>query len=48
MEIRAAGAESLPFLERMLFEAFFWDPSAQRPAFEAFRADPEFIKLLAG
>src|SRR5262245_31808157 len=32
----------------MLFEAFFWDPRAERPAFDAFRRDPEFVKLLAG
>ncbi|RIL05395.1 MAG: N-acetyltransferase [Proteobacteria bacterium] len=32
----------------MLFEAFFWDPAAPRPAFEAFRREPEFAKQLAG
>jgi ribosomal protein S18 acetylase RimI-like enzyme len=48
VEIRRAEAASLPFLERMLFEAFFWDPEAARPAFDAFRSDPEFAKLLAG
>jgi ribosomal protein S18 acetylase RimI-like enzyme len=48
VEIRAGEAACLAFLERMLFEAFFWDPRAERPAFEAFRADPEFTKLLAG
>jgi ribosomal protein S18 acetylase RimI-like enzyme len=48
MEICRAGAESLTFLERMLFEAFFWAPRAERPAFAAFRSDPEFVKLLAG
>jgi GNAT superfamily N-acetyltransferase len=46
--IRSAGAESLPFLERMLFEAFFWDPRAERPAFATFRSNSEFVKLLAG
>lgn len=46
--IRAGDAASVAFLERMLFEAFFWSPLAERPAFETFRADPEFIKLLAG
>ena len=48
MEVRRAGAESLPFLERMLFEAFFWDPRAVRPPFAAFRLEAEFVKLLAG
>ena len=48
MEIRAGDAACLPFLERMLFEAFFWDPRAERPGFDTFRADPEFTKLLAG
>ena len=48
VEIRRAGAEHLPFLERMLFEAFFWDPRAVRPPFAEFRREPEFVKLLAG
>ena len=48
MEIRRAGAADLPFLERMLFEAFFWDPRAVRPPFVEFRREPEFVKLLAG
>ena len=48
VEIRAARSADLPFLERMLFEAFFWNPAAVRPAFETFRGDPEFAKLLAG
>lgn len=32
----------------MLFEAFFWDPAAERPAFAAFRESAAFAKLLAG
>jgi ribosomal protein S18 acetylase RimI-like enzyme len=48
VEIRAGDAASLPFLERMLFEAFFWEPRSERPGFETFRADPEFTKLLTG
>jgi ribosomal protein S18 acetylase RimI-like enzyme len=48
MEIRRAGPDRLPFLERMLYEAFFWDPRAERPPFEAFSRDPEFTKLLSG
>lgn len=32
----------------MLFEAFFWDTTIERPSLESFRQHPEFIKLLAG
>jgi ribosomal protein S18 acetylase RimI-like enzyme len=32
----------------MLFEAFFWDPTAARPSFIALHDNPEFTKLLAG
>ena len=32
----------------MLFEAFFWDATVQRPAFDEFRQRPEFTTLLAG
>jgi GNAT superfamily N-acetyltransferase len=45
---RAATPNDLPFLEQMLFEAFFWDTAVQRPPFEVFRAIPEASKLLAG
>ena len=45
--IRPATAADLGFLEEMLFEAFFWDPAAARPAFDEFRDDPEFRKLLS-
>ena len=45
--IRPATAADLGFLEEMLFEAFFWDPAAPRPAFSEFRGDPEFRKLLS-
>lgn len=48
MNIRAATADDLKFLEAMLFEAFFWDAAATRPAFSAFRRHPEFTKLLSG
>jgi GNAT superfamily N-acetyltransferase len=48
VEVRRASALDLPFLERMLFEAFFWDPRAFRPPFAEFRREPEFVKLLAG
>jgi ribosomal protein S18 acetylase RimI-like enzyme len=47
VKVRAACAEDLPFLEEMLFEAFFWDPAAARPPFAAFREGPECQKLLA-
>ena len=33
-------------LEAMLYEAFFWSPSAQRPDPGEFMQDPEFSKLL--
>jgi ribosomal protein S18 acetylase RimI-like enzyme len=48
VEIRLAKAEDVGFLEAMLFEAFFWDATAERPAFSAFREHPEFTKLLSG
>jgi GNAT superfamily N-acetyltransferase len=48
VEIRAAVVADLPFLERMLFEAFFWDPRAVRPPFVELRREPEFVKLLGG
>lgn len=31
----------------MLFEAFFWDPTVERPAFNDFRRRPEFTRLLS-
>jgi ribosomal protein S18 acetylase RimI-like enzyme len=46
--LRPGRASDLAFLQEMLFEAFFWDPAATRPAFAAFGKDPEFVKLLAG
>jgi hypothetical protein len=36
-----------PFLEEMLFEAFFWNHAWPRPTLADFRAEPEFMKLLA-
>jgi ribosomal protein S18 acetylase RimI-like enzyme len=48
LNIRSAKAEDLEFLEAMLFEAFFWNAKAARPAFSAFRHHPEFAKLLSG
>ena len=46
--LRPTLEPDLAFLERMLFEAFFWQPSTPRPAFDDFRQHPEFVKLLAG
>jgi ribosomal protein S18 acetylase RimI-like enzyme len=48
VRIRAATTEDIGFLETMLFEAFFWDTTARRPAFSEFRQDPEFTRLLSG
>jgi GNAT superfamily N-acetyltransferase len=48
LEIRSAKTEDIGFLEAMLFEAFFWDATVERPAFSAFRRHPEFTKLLSG
>ena len=48
LEIRTARAEDLGFLEAMLFEAFFWDATVERPALLVFREHPEFTKLLSG
>jgi ribosomal protein S18 acetylase RimI-like enzyme len=46
--LRPSDATDLPFLEEMLFEAFFWNPTAPRPSLVAFRKHPEFRKSLAG
>ncbi|WP_169617859.1 hypothetical protein [Nodosilinea sp. P-1105] len=39
---RLATPTDFPVVESMLFEAFFWNPTYERPAFEAFREHPEF------
>jgi ribosomal protein S18 acetylase RimI-like enzyme len=46
--LRPATDDDLPFLERMLLEAFFWDARAPRPPLDEARAIPDFAKLLAG
>ncbi len=46
--IRAAVRDDLPFLETMLYEAFFWDPAMTRPPFAVVRGEPEFARILAG
>ncbi|KAA3614041.1 MAG: GNAT family N-acetyltransferase [Calditrichaeota bacterium] len=46
MHIRSANLEDLPFIEKMLFEAFFWQPEMKRPVKREFFAQPEIAKLL--
>jgi ribosomal protein S18 acetylase RimI-like enzyme len=46
--IRNGTSLDLPFLEEMLFEAFFWNSEADRPPFGEARGRPEFSNLLAG
>lgn len=45
--IRAATSHDLPFIEAMLYEAFFWSAEAERPALVEMRTRPEFRELLA-
>lgn len=45
--IREATSGELPFLEQMLYEAFFWSGGAARPTLVEMRARPEFHCLLA-
>jgi ribosomal protein S18 acetylase RimI-like enzyme len=47
VHVRQGKTGDLSFLEDMLFEAFFWDRTVERPSFAAFREQPEFTKLLA-
>ncbi len=47
MKLRASKPTDLPFLEQMLFEAFFWHPEQPRPEMTEFFKKPEFAKLLA-
>ncbi|PWU13935.1 MAG: N-acetyltransferase [Verrucomicrobia bacterium] len=48
VQLRPGIPPDLEFLQEMLFDAFFWDPSISRPPFPSFRNAPEFSKLLAG
>jgi|SRR5262245_40406633 len=48
VNIRPLSATDRPFLEEMIFEAYFWNPSWPRPALAEFRERHEFQKLLAG
>jgi ribosomal protein S18 acetylase RimI-like enzyme len=45
--IREATTSDLPFLEEMLYEAFFWSGGTERPTLVEMRARPEFDSLLA-
>lgn len=45
--IREATTLDLPFLEEMLYEAFFWSGESERPTMAEMRARPEFHSLLA-
>ena len=46
--LRTVELKDLPFLQHMLFEAFFWDTSSPRPDFEVFsKTNLEYKKLLA-
>ncbi len=46
MIFRPGDVHDLPFLKKMLFEAFFWDPKESRPKLEDFQSNTEFRKLL--
>ena len=45
--IREATSHDLPFLEAMLYEAFFWSTEMERPVLAEMRVRPEFRELLA-
>ena len=47
-DLRPLESTDRPFLEEMLFEAFFWNPAWSRPRLADFREQPEFAKLVAG
>jgi GNAT superfamily N-acetyltransferase len=47
MKIRIGMQKDLPFLEQMLFDAFFWHPIQARPELQEFMQHPEFRKLLS-
>ncbi|MGE3840509.1 MAG: GNAT family N-acetyltransferase [Vicinamibacterales bacterium] len=48
VKIRRLGLADVEFLKLMLFEAFFWNATAERPAFIESRDNPEFVKLYTG
>ena len=43
--LRSGTQRDLPFLSRMLLEAFFWDPSLARPSLGEFLRNPRFQLL---
>ncbi|MFQ5605887.1 MAG: GNAT family N-acetyltransferase [bacterium] len=47
IHFREATQADLSFLEKMLFEAFFWHPEQTRPPFLQFLRQPEIQKGLA-
>jgi GNAT superfamily N-acetyltransferase len=47
MNIRLGNKGDLPFLQQMLFEAFFWNPDTPRPTMNEFFANPDFQMLLS-
>jgi ribosomal-protein-alanine N-acetyltransferase len=47
MQIRTGNHQDLPFIKRMLFEAFFWNPEIPRPSMDDFFRSREIKKLLA-
>jgi ribosomal protein S18 acetylase RimI-like enzyme len=48
MGIRSATRDDVSFLEEMLFEAFFWNPTEPRPPAAEFLARPEIQRLVGG
>jgi ribosomal protein S18 acetylase RimI-like enzyme len=43
--IRLADSKDLPFIQEMVFEAFFWRPEQPRPSLAEFSTNQEFQKL---
>jgi len=48
MKLRPALRWEFYFLERMVFEAFFWSLDHPRPEFKEFRKRPEFQAIIKG
>jgi len=47
MKIKTGTIENLPFLEKMLFEAIFWNPTAERPDMKDFYRETKINRFLA-
>ncbi len=45
MRIRASVISDRPFLEEMLFDAFFWKADVARPPLSRFREEPAFASI---